>query len=92
MIKKEELDPVKRLEELEKGVKELETLKIRTEQDIQLLQKQHTELKEELKQNGIENVDDLPNLISQLEQEFNQQLNDAENQVEQIQSKISSIQ
>lgn len=92
MIKKEELDPVKRLEELEKRVKELETLKIRTEQDIQLLQKQHTELKEELKQNGIENVDDLPNLISQLEQEFNQQLNDAENQVEQIQSKISSIQ
>ena len=85
-------DPVKRLEKLENKVKELETKKIRTEQDIQLFQKQYSELKEELKKQGVENLDNLPELISQLEQEFNQQLNDAESQVEQIEEKITSLQ
>jgi len=85
-------DITKRLEKLTTKSKELETKKIRAEQEVSLLKKQYDELLIELKQAGIEDVNNLPNLIDQLEEEFNRKLSKGESDIEQIEKNLASLQ
>jgi phage shock protein A len=81
----------KRLEKLSKDVKELETKKIRAEQEKDTLKKQYNSLIEELKLKGVEDINNLPDLIAQLEQEFEDTLLNAEKEVAELERKISNI-
>ncbi len=80
-----------RLKELNTKVDNLKTKKIRAEQELELKRQEHTNLIKELKEKGIENIDDLPNLILQLEEQFNTELDNAEKDVEEIERNITSI-
>ncbi len=86
-----EKDPAKRLENLNNKVKEFEKKKIEAESELKILKKQHAELLQQLKDNGIENVENLPEIIKELEEEFNQKLEDAENNAKEIESGLSSF-
>lgn len=87
-----ENDPIKRLEVLDNKIKGFETTKIKTESELEMLKKQHTELIEELKEYGIEDVEDLPNLIQELQKEFDKLLTEAENNVKTTEETITSLQ
>lgn len=80
-----------RLKKLTTKVDELKTKKIRAEQELELKRQEHTNLIKELQDIGIQNIDDLPNVILQLEEEFNQQLTNAEKNVEEIERATSSF-
>jgi len=84
-------DVTKRLENLNKKVKDFETQKIRAEQELDILKKQYNDLLEELKQYGITNVDNLPELIVKLETELEQKLTDAETEVGKTEEKIAAL-
>ncbi|MFA5398533.1 MAG: hypothetical protein WC346_21145 [Methanogenium sp.] len=84
-------DVTKRLEDLNKKVKDFETQKIRAEQELEILKKQYNDLLEELKQYGITNVDNLPELIAKLETELEQKLTDAETEVDKTEEKIAAL-
>jgi TolA-binding protein len=80
-----------RLKELNTKVDNLKTKKIRAEQELELKRQEHINLIKELKEKGIENVDNLPNLILQLEEDFNIELNNAEREVDEIERNITSV-
>ncbi len=84
-------DVTKRLENLNKKVKDFETQKIRAEQELEILKKQYNDLLEELKQYGITNVDDLPELIIKLETELEQKLTEAETEIGKTEEKIATL-
>jgi len=84
-------DVTKRLENLNKKVKDFETQKIRAEQELEILKKQYNDLLEELKQYGITNVDDLPELIIKLETELEQKLTEAETEIGKTEEKIAAL-
>lgn len=81
-----------RLKNLTAKVDELKTKKIRAEQELELKRQEHTALLEELKSKGVTDVNDLPNLIQQLEDQFNTELINAEAEVDEIEKNITSIQ
>ncbi len=91
MINNQQTDSATRLENLNKKIKDFEKKKIEAESELKVLKKQHSELLQQLKENGIENVEDLPKLIENLEKEFNQKLKEAELNAEEIESGISSF-
>lgn len=84
-------DVTKRLENLNKKVKDFETQKIRAEQELEIFKKQYNALLEELKQYGITNVDDLPELIVKLETELEQKLTEAETEIGKTEEKIATL-
>ena len=84
-------DITKRLENLNKKVKDFETRKIRAEQELEIFKKQYNALLEELKQYGITNVDDLPGLIIKLETELEQKLTEAETEIGKTEEKIATL-
>ncbi|MFA5398782.1 MAG: hypothetical protein WC346_22400 [Methanogenium sp.] len=84
-------DITKRLENLNKKVKDFETRKIRAEQELEIFKKQYNALLEELKQYGITNVDDLPELIVKLETELEQKLTEAETEIGKTEEKIATL-
>lgn len=91
MINNQQTDSATRLENLNKKIKDFEKKKIEAESELKVLKKRHSELLQQLKENGIENVEDLPKLIENLEKEFNQKLKEAELNAEEIESRISSF-
>lgn len=84
-------DSEKRLKVLDDKVKSFEKQKIEAESELKMLKKQHSELIEQLKSNGINNVEDLPKIIENLENEFNQKLEEAEADAAKIEQKISAF-
>lgn len=86
------MDSIQRLELLQKKVNELNNKKIGAEKELELLKVQHNNLVKELKEMGVEDINDLPNLILKLENELNQKLTDAEENVKRTELQISSFQ
>jgi hypothetical protein len=86
----QEQTPADKLTSLQAKIKEIENKRIGANKEIELLKEQYTELKKTLEELGISNLDDLPNLIVQLEDEFNQQLACAEKDVERIEQVLSA--
>jgi hypothetical protein len=80
-----------RLKRLQNSVKDFETKKIRAESEQSLLKQQHTQLLAELKDKGIEDVNQLPELIEKLEEEFERELSKAETEVEGISQKVENF-
>ena len=85
------MDNIQRLESLQKKAKEFDTKKIGAEKELELLRKEYEGLIIELQTLGVENIDDLPSLITQLEQDLNQELTQAEKHVGEIEKFLSSI-
>lgn len=81
-----------RLKDLRKALDELNTNKIRAEQEYNLLKDEYNKLVEELKNQGITNIEDLPEIIKTLETKFQSDLNNAEVEIDNIQKRITNIQ
>lgn len=70
-----------RLRELQARVEKVNNLKVAAEMKSDLLKKQYDELIQKIRQKGVESIDDLPQTITRLEQEINQELDMLEQQV-----------
>jgi len=81
-----------RLKNLNQKIKEFETKKIKAESELAMFKTQYDSLKEELRLQGVENVDDLPGLIEQLEKDLETELTKAESEVGETEKKIASLQ
>ena len=84
-------DILKKIEEINKKVKDLETRKIRAEQELKFLQDQYNETIEELRKNGIDDVQNIPDMIISLEKEIDDMISNIESQILQIEQKLQSI-
>uniref|UniRef100_A0A7C3WLE6 Uncharacterized protein n=1 Tax=Dictyoglomus turgidum TaxID=513050 RepID=A0A7C3WLE6_9BACT len=84
-------DILKKIEEINKKVKDLETKKIRAEQELKFLQDQYNETIEELRKNGIDDVQNIPDMIISLEKEIDDMISNIESQILQIEQKLQSI-
>jgi len=80
-----------RLQKLTKKTKELETKKIGMEKELELLKEQHSALIAELNSKGINDIENLDSYIESLEAEFNQELTNAEKEIEEIERKLTSF-
>ena len=85
------MDATVRLKELQEKVTTFNNKKIGAEKELELLRKQHADLIEELKQYGVEDVKNLPDLITRLEKGLKEKLDNAEIQVKTIEEQITQI-
>lgn len=81
-------DITTRINNLQTKIKALENTKIGAQKEIELLKKQHGQLIQSLKDKGIEDVNNLPALITQLEAELNDSLLNVENEIVEIETQI----
>ena len=83
------MEPTQKLEQLQKKVKEIDNKRIGAEKELELLNKQHKELVKEIQDNGIEDINNLPTLIKELEEEIDLKLQQAEEQIRNAESSIT---
>lgn len=77
-----------RLSSLQSRIKEIETKKISAQAELEVLKKQHTALVEELKEKGITDIKDLPELIIQMEEQLQIDINLIEAEVGKIEKQL----
>jgi recombinational DNA repair ATPase RecF len=81
-------DVTRKLESLKKRAEAIEKKKTVAETELKYLEEQYNTTAEELKQMGVENLTDLPGLITQYTEEITKQLADIETSLTDIESKV----
>ena len=82
------MTPAERLQTAQKRVKALTEAKIGAQKEYEVLKRQYDEKVAGLKAQGIDNVEDLPEKIAELENQLAVQLADVERQLTETEAKL----
>jgi hypothetical protein len=83
------MDQTQKLESLQKRADELTRKKIQAETELTYLEKQHAEVIKELKELGIDNLEDIPSLIAEYSDKIEKQITNIEQSLTQIEKEVS---
>ena len=86
-----QVDGTQKLLSLQKRIDTIKQKKNSAEAEVNVLQTQYEEKVEEAKGLGIENIDDLPTLITQQEEQLQSQLQEIEEQVTSTEEALKKI-
>ena len=86
-----QIDDTQKLLSLQKRIDTIKQKKNSAEAEVNVLQTQYQEKVAEAKELGIENIDDLPTLITQQEEQLQSQLQEIEEQVTSTEEALKKI-
>ncbi|MCK9542539.1 MAG: hypothetical protein M0R03_10985 [Novosphingobium sp.] len=85
------LTPEQRIQEIKRKIEELNTKKIQAGAQLEVLQKQYNEKLQELKALGIEDLNNIPQTITNLQNELNTLLSQAEINIIELETSLTQL-